>query len=285
MKTLALARPRLAATLCAFALTATAHAQDWAPNITLAANWHDNATNAKPAVDRISAVQLTADMVASHEYSLGRYDTLQPTAHFTGEWWPRFQGLTQGAAGARLAWRHTLGADSLAPVISLTAGVDEYLGTEKEREGTRMSLLAMIRKRLTDKARITLSQEFSDHNARSAVYDQKASETALEFGRDINDVARVTLQLSYRHGDVITHASIARPDFEAISSAWLENDFFDRPLTAYNVEARTLGGKVALIRAIDKDSAIILAYEYRETERSPVRFLNQIGSLAIVHQF
>lgn len=263
----------------------SAKAQEWAPNLTLSTTWHDNATNAKPAGDRISGLQVAADIISTHRYSVGRYDSLHPVAHLAGEWWPRFHGLTRGAAGVRLGWRHKFGLGPLVPIASVEGGIDAVAGREARRDGTATHVLAGLRKRLNDATQFAVWQEFSDHNARAAVFDRKGAETALELDRDITDVARLTLRFSYRDGDVLSHATPPRPDLVALAPNRESIDTFGRPLTAYSIDARTLGVRVALIRAIDTNSALVGSYEARRTERAPLRYMNQLVSVAIVHQF
>jgi hypothetical protein len=265
--------------------TTIVHAQDWAPNLTTTATWQDNASNAKPAADRISGLQLQADLIASHRYAIGRDDAIHPALHLAGEWWPRFDGLTLGAAGVRVEWRHTFGIGGLAPVFSIEAGADAVAVRESPRRGTASVLLATFRKRFTDTTTLTATQEFNDHNARAEVFDRKGSETAVEIGRDLGATSRVTLRLAYRDGDVLTHATPPRADLDALAVNQRDIDTFGRPLTAYSIEARTLGAKVAFIRALDQKTAAILAYEWRQTKRDPVRYLNQLVSLGVVHQF
>lgn len=262
-----------------------AGAQEWAPNLTVTTTWQDNATNAKPADDRISGLQFEADMIASHRYSLGRDDSLHPSAHFAAEWWPRFNGLTRGAAGARLAWRHKFGLGAFAPVVSVEVGADAVAAKESARRGTSSFLLATLRKRFNDTTQVALTQEFADHNARAAVFDRTGAETALEIGRDLADVARLTFRASYRNGDVLSHATPPRPDLVALAPNRMSVNTFGRTLTAYSIEARTLSAQIGFIRAIDENSAVIVGYEFRQTERAPLRYLNQLVSLTVVHQF
>lgn len=271
--------------LGALVVPPAAHAEDWAPNLTVSGTWQDNATNAKPAADRIGALQFAGDLLATERYELGRSDSVHPTLHFAGEWWPRFHGLLQGMAGARLEWRHTFGSGPLAPEFSVDAGVDEVLAKETPRRGTRVGVRAMLRKRFNDVTRVTLTQEFTDHNARAAVFDARAAESGIELARDITNVARVALRAMYREGDMLSHATGPRPDLEAVATDWAEIATYGRPLTAYSVDARTVGAGVSAIRAMDTNTALILSYEWRKTNRAPLRFINQLVSAAVVHQY
>ncbi|MDO8542900.1 MAG: hypothetical protein Q7S40_20855 [Opitutaceae bacterium] len=288
---LAIRRPRLwpqlvrLIALAYAAIPAGIQAQDWAPNLTLTSTWHDNATNAKPAADQISALQFEADMVASKRFSVGRDDSLHPTAHFAGEWWPRFNGLNRAAAGARLEWRHKFGLGALAPVFSIEGGANVVAARESERRGTSTVLLATIRKRINHALRFALTQEFSDYNARAAVFDRQGAETAVEVGRDVTTSSRVTLRFSYRDGDVLSHATPPRPDLVALAPNRVSIGTFGRELTAYSIEARTFGARLGVVHAVDTDTALMAVYEVRQTRREPLRYLNQLVSVAIVHQF
>ena len=273
----------LAATL--LAATASLRADNWDPNLTATATWNDNATNANAGPDERGGLQTEAVLLASERYSLGRADSLHPGLHFSGEWWPEFNGLLRGSAGGRLEWRHKFGLGALAPTFSVELGADQAFTREHARRGTSSLVNVSLRKRFNDQWRGALSHEWTDHAARGAVFDRRGSETALEFGRDVTDVARVTLTLRYRDGDVVSYATPPRPDLVTLARHRTDNNTFGRPMVAYSIDARTVGGKLAVIRAIDQASAVIAGYEYRETERTPLRYVNHLVSLAVVHQF
>ena len=86
--------------------TTQAAADNWAPNLTATAAWHSNATYADRSSDQFESLQLNADILAGRRYPFGRDDALVLTGHFAGDWWPRYNDLTRGAAGGRAEWRH-----------------------------------------------------------------------------------------------------------------------------------------------------------------------------------
>lgn len=263
----------------------TTRADNWAPNLTTTATWNDNATNANAGADELAGLQTEAVIIASERFSLGRADSLHPGLHFSGEWWPKFNGLLRGSAGARLEWRHKFGLGALAPTVSLELGADQAFTREHARRGTGSLVNLSLRKRFNDQWRGAVWHEWTDHAARGAVFDRRGSETALELGRDLNDVARLTLTLRHRDGDVVSYATPPRPDLVALARHRTDVDTFGRPMVAYSIDARTIGGKLAVIRAVNEASALIAGYEYRETERAPLRYVNHLVSLALVHQF
>jgi hypothetical protein len=260
-------------------------ADDWAPNLTLVGAWDSNATNADVSTDQIDSLRLTADLIATQRYPFGRDDAAHVTAHFGGEWWPRYNGLTSGAAGGRLDWRHQFGVDPLAPVLALEGAADAVVAKETGRRGVALATTLSVRKPFNALTRATLAHEVSWFDARYGVYDRAASETSLGFERDLSNVMRVTLTGRFRDGDVVSYASGSRPDLVALAPNRMETDTFGRALTAHRIDAHTWSTRAAFIRALDENSAVIVGYEWRSTKRAPLTFTNHVFSVSLVHQF
>jgi len=277
-------KKRLALTLL-LSLPSAARADDWSPNLTLASTWNTNATNADASVDKIAALQTTADVVANKHYPIGTRDSLQPGLHASAEWWPRYAKLATGAFGARAEWQHKFGVGALAPVASVGLAGDLVTARENGRRGTAYGATLALRKKFNDTTRLTLSEELSRLDARAAVYDRSAALTTLELARDLDDVVRLTLAAFFRDGTINSYATPPRPDIVALAPHRLPADTFRHPLTVYSLNAHTAGAKAGLIRAIDDTTALILGYEYRRTERAPLRYVNHLVSLAFVRQF
>lgn len=273
--------------LCCAGLVFSAllRADDWAPNLTTTATWHSNATNADRSEDQLDSLQLHADMLASQRYELGPDDTVRLTAHFAGEWWPRYSGLLRGAAGGRAALRHQFGPDPLAPVIAIEGAVDGVEAREPGRRGIGTGVTARLSKRFNDLTRATVSHEVTWFNARLGTFDYGASETAVEIDRDLTNVMRLTFTARFRSGDIITYATGERPDLEDRAPHRTETNTFDRLMTAYRIDAQTWSGRLALVRALDDSTAIVVAYEHRESWRGPLRFPDHLLSVAMIHQF
>ena len=262
-----------------------AAADNWAPNLTMTTAWHSNATNANRSSDQLDSLQINADVLASERYAFGRDDSVRLTAHFAGDWWPRYDTLLKGAAGGRAELRHQFGADPLAPIIAIEGAADVIETKERGRRGFRLGGIASLRKRFDSKTRATVSHEVSWYNARLGTYDFGASETAIELDRDLTNVMRVTLRARFRNGDILTYASGSRPDLEDRAPHRLETNTFDRLMTAYRIDAQTWSGGLSLVRALDDSTAILLAYEYRHSTRGPLRFPDHLLSIALIHQF
>jgi hypothetical protein len=262
-----------------------ARADNWAPNLTVTGGWDSNATNANRPSDQIDTLQLKADILASQRFGSGRDDSFHLSLHGGGEWFPRYNGLTSGAIGARAEWRHKFGLGPLAPSFSAEVAGDYIAAKETGRRGASTSLTVSARKRFNDVTRGTVSYELARKDARYSVYDRLGREIALELDRDLTEMTRLTFTARYRNGDVVSYATPPRPDLVPIAPDRLAVDSFNRPMIAYSIDANTWSGRVALVRALDERSAVIVGYEYRDTKRSPLRYVNHLVSVALVHQF
>ncbi len=262
-----------------------ARADAWAPNLTLTAAWNDNASNAERADDKVGAFSLAGDLLASERYTLGRADAAHVSFHVAGEWWPRFMGLSSVAGGGRVDWEHKFGLGALAPVFSAELAGDFVGANESGRRGMSAGATLALRKRFNDRWRARLSESFDEMYARAAVFDRSGAQTMLEVDRDLDEASRLTFAAFYRDGDVVSYATPPRPDIVALAPNRMPVSTFDRTFVAYSLRASTWGGRVAYVRALNQAAAVVAAYEVRRTERSSLRYVNQLVSLALVRQF
>jgi hypothetical protein len=224
-------------------------------------------------------------MVASERYEITRRNSLHLRGQLAGEWWPRYDALLGGTVSGGAEWQHSFGVDPLAPVVSLAAAANATEVKETERRGIGTGVTASVRKRFNDFTRATVSHEVAWFDARNGTFDRGASETAIEIDRDLTPVTRLRFAARFRDGDVVTYASGLRPDLEALATSRVALDTFGRPMTAYRVDARMWSGRIALVRALDETSALVVAYERRHARREALRFGEHLLSVALVHQF
>ena len=269
--------------LCASALAAAP--TDWAPNITTTATWDSNATNADRASDTIGALQLRAGLDVTHRIAFAGNNALFVGAQFTAEAWPRFDGLDRSAVGPRLAWQHKFGLGALAPTLSVELAGDAVFARESDRAGFAGAATFALRKRLDETTRLSLTHERFRHDARVLVFDLTSHETALELARDLGERWSLTLGAHHREGDVLSYATPPRPDLVALAKVRVPNTAFDRPLVAYSLDAHSLTGSLVLSYALDPATSLALGYNYRDTTRRPLRYVNHLVSAALARQF
>jgi hypothetical protein len=274
-----------AAFFVVLAALARAAGGDWAPNITTTATWNSNATNANRASDVIGALELRANLASAARFALGTDDALFAGVNLNAESWPRFDGLDHAALGSRLTWQHKFGLGALAPVFGLTLAGDAIGARESGRRARAGSAIFTLRKRLDEVTRVILAQEFSRHDAREFVFDRTGAETSLEFSRDLDERWTLALFASWRTGGVQSYATPPRPDLVALAKIRQTNTTFDRPMVVYSLDARSLTGGLAATRTLGGGGSLAFRYEWRQTERGPLRYVNHLVSAALARQF
>lgn len=274
--------PWLAATLLASALAAPA---DWAPNLTSSATWNSNATNASRAADVIGALALRAEAASSARFALGTDDALFAGAAVSLEAWPRFDGLDRAVVGPRFTWQHKFGLGALAPVFSVALAGDAIAARETSRQARAGSVTFALRQRFDAATRASLTHERARDDAREFVFDRTGNETSLEVVRDLDVPWSLAVTARWREGDVLSYATPPRPDLVALAHVRVPNTTFDRALVAYSLEARSLTGGLAVTRALDAMTSLTFRYEWRETERGSLRYVNHLVSAALARQF
>jgi hypothetical protein len=268
-----------------FAPWVFASAADWAPNITTTATWNSNATNAGRSSDVIGALSLRAEGVSSARFALGTDDALFAGLALRAEAWPRFDGLDRAAIGPRLAWQHKFGLGALAPIFSAEFAGDAIGARETARSARGSSVSFALRKRFDAATRVALIHERAREDAREFVFDRTGAETSLELMRDLDEHWSLAFSARWREGDVLSYATPPRPDLVALAHTRVPNTTFDRAFVAYSLEARSLAGDLALARTLSKSTSLTFRYEWRETERSPLRYVNHLVSVALARQF
>ena len=257
----------------------------WAPNITTAATWNSNATNANNSADIVGALQLRTDLAAATRLALDTDNTLLVGVNLGAEAWPRFDGLDRASFGPRLTWQHKFGLGALAPVFSVELAADAVGARESARNADAGRVIFALRKRLDDATRLALTHERARENAREFVFDRTGAETALTVTRDLDEPWSLAFTARWREGDVLSYATPPRPDLVALAHTRVPNNTFDRPFVVYSVDARTLTGALALTRTIDSATALTFAYEWRDTTRGPLHYTNHLVSATLVRQF
>jgi hypothetical protein len=269
----------------ALASTLSGAPTDWAPSLTATATWNSNVTNANRSPDIIGDLQLGADAAVSHRFALGAGDAVFLGAQIEGDASPRFDRLDRAALGPRLAWRHKFGLGAFASAFSLELAGDAALARESDRNGVAGSATLAWRKRLDPATRVAWSAAWTRQDAREALFARTGTETAAEIAHDFDERWTVAADVRWRDGTVLAYATPPRPDLVALARDHEPYDTFDRPFMAYSLTAHTLGGSLALSRAVGPSTACTLRYEWRQTERGPLRYMNHLVSASLARQF
>ncbi len=257
----------------------------WAPNITTTMTWNSNATNAERSSDIIGALALRLDAVNSIRLALGTDDALFAGLALGVETWPRYDGLDRVALGPRLTWQHKFGLGAFAPTFGVELATDAVGTRESSRRARTGSVTLALRRRLDPSTRLALTHTFAREDARETVFDRTGAETAAEVVRDLDEHWSLTFTARWREGDVLSYATPPRADLVALARARGPNHTFDRAYVAYSLDARSLTGGLAATRTFGEATALTFRYEWRETERGALRYVNHLVSVALARQF
>ncbi len=260
-------------------------AAGWAPTLTTTATWQSNASNADRASDIIGALQLRVDAASTHRFSLGRDDSLFLGARLEAEASPRFESLNRAALGPTLTYAHKFGLGPFAPIISVELASTGVAAHDARRSGLAGSAALAWRQRLDESTRFSLTYERARHDARATLFDRTGEEGSLGVSRELTPEWSLHATVRYRRGDVLAYATPPRTDLVALAKIRELNNTFGRPFVAYSLDAHTLGGALALTRTLDPATTLTLGYEYRDTTRQPVRYVNHLVSVAVTRQF
>jgi hypothetical protein len=278
-----LARPALA--LVALSLTDAVIAADWAPQITAAATWDDNVTNANRADDRIGALDFSGTFAIGQRTGLTRELALLYGAQVDAEAWPRFDGLDRVAAGPTVALRYKNGLGPTAPTLTLRAAGSVSAADESGRAGPEGNLSLTYDQGLTDTTRVTAGIIAARLAARDSVFTRGGVEGFMELSHDLDANWRLLLSARWRDGDVLSYATPPRPDLVNLARVRVNDATFGRPMVAYSLQAHTVGGTLALTRALDAVTSLKFGFEWRETTREPLLYVNRLVSLSVTRQF
>ncbi len=257
----------------------------WAPNLTTTATWNDNVTNADRSSDKISGLELRASVEVTHRLGFARNDALLFGGGVAAEAWPRFDGLATLALGPRVGWQHKFGLGALAPTFNAEFAGTAVVAHESDRSGLTGGVTLAWRKRLDPSTRVAVTQEWTRHDARAPVFARTGAETALELARDLGESWQLSFAARWRTGDVLSYATPPRTDLVSLARVRVPNATFGRPFVAYSLDARTLTGALALSRALGDASSFTLGFEYRDTTRQPLRYVNHLVSATLARQF
>jgi hypothetical protein len=271
------------ALLAAFLATTAVAGPSWLPSAGTAAAWNSNITNANRPADVIGALRLGAEVGAARRQPLGRDDTLLAAVSARAEAWPRFDGLDRAGAGARIAWQRKFGLGAFAPTLALE-GAGEWMGAREPGRAGRLGLLALAARQRLDPAWVARGRhELARHDGRATAFDRTGSETTLALEWEVTAGWRLTVSVARRRGDVLAYATPPRPDIlrEGRATGLMTTFDRERPMMSYLIDACSLTGRLDSAHTLDARHTLLLAAEYRETERGAVRYLNRNLSLAL----
>ena len=260
-------------------LTTTVRA-DWIRDFSLSGSYNDNISNSQRSADVRSAWSSAATA------RVGKFTQLSEALRFTftldlaAQLWTDYPNLNNFETGgtAALRWRFGLGA--MAPFLRAEVSA-HYAGFGQDlQDGGRYRGAITLGKRLTERLEVQAAFLLDSAQAVSQVFDQNGIGFVLRAAFDLTNRTQLTLDYTYRHGEVISYAVPPRPDIVALANNRIAVNTFGQPYVAYNLDATTQGFAVGLNQALTENLGCSCRYERWETSRSFLQYTNNVFILS-----
>ena len=284
----------VAGCLGALAGSASVCAQSFVTTINTAVVWQDNATDADRANGCLEAWQVLAGATAIQRHTLSRDDALLIGAALASEAWSPYSGLDQLTAGPCIGWRHKFGLGAYAPAVRLDLAGAGIAARESARTGWQGQATLGFGQRFTEAMRLDLGADLTRTDAHAAVFTRTTGGLTAEMSYDFTPSWRLKTRLGWRNGDVVSDSRATRTYLGwqpangysyAATTPWLLVHTFDDPYLAYRIRAHTWSYSVGVSPAIGRNTALTFQVERAETSNAAVRYINNLFSVGLAHQF
>lgn len=259
--------------------------------------WEDNVTNTTTAGGRLSTWMLAVNAADEVRRPLTRDDAFYFGGDVAGNLCLDYHELDDVAAGPHLALQHKFGLGAYAPTLRLDTAVAGIAARDSARSGWSSRVALNWGRRFTEALRCDLNGEWTRTGAHADVFTKSTRALAAGLAYDLSDQWRFKARVGWRNGDVVSY-------YRAYWTAWGwepagygGNNYgyqsgpsrlvstFDEPYLAYRVRAHTWSYAATLSPALGPNTALVLSFEYCETENSSVRYVNQLLSAGVAHRF
>ncbi len=284
----------LAGCLGALAGSAGARAQSFVTTINTAVVWQDNATDVDRADGCLEAWQLLASATAIQRHTLSRDDALLLGATVASEVWSPYSGLDQLTAGPCIGWRHKFGLGAYAPVVRFDLAGAGIAARETVRAGWQGQASLGFAQRFTEALRLDFGADLARSDTHAEVFTRTTGGLAAEMSYDFTPRWRLKTRLGWRNGDVVSYYRAAWTywgwlpangySYASTTPPLLVHTFGD-PYLAYRIRAHTWSYSVGVSPAIGRNTALTFQIERAETSNATVRYVNDLFSVGLAHQF
>ena len=280
--------------LGALAGGASVRAQSFVTTINTAVVWQDNATDADRADGCLEAWQLLASATTMQRHTVSRDDALLIGATFASEAWSPYSGLDQLTAGPCVGWRHKFGLGAYAPAVRLDLAGAGIAARESARTGWQGQAALGFGQRFTEALRLDFGADLTRTDTHAAVFTRTTGGLAAEMSYDFMSRWRLKTRLGWRNGDVVSYSRAAWTYWGwqpangysyASTTPPLLVRTFDDPYLAYRTRAHTWSYTAGVSPAIGRNTALTFQIERAETSNATARYVNNLYSVGLAHQF
>jgi hypothetical protein len=267
-----------------------AQVQPFAPVLETALLHDDNLGRAASAADRREDTAFRLGLSGGDARVLARDWLLTYGASARVTHWNDYDDFDTADIRADFALRRRFGLGPTAPGLTARASGGPTLATTPGLEGWAGLVGLTFGQRPNVYLRYALNAELTRTDTRDAFFANTARTLGAELDVLPHDQWKLSFSARHRHGTVL---SFARPPAPwRNNSAYLASvpvrpapDFFSEPLNAYTLVADTRSVGLALAWAPTSRYALTLAFDYADTRRDGLRYLNRTTTLGLARRF
>jgi hypothetical protein len=288
--------------------TAGLHGQDrasspkWLDNFSFSAsataNWVENLSRTSAEPNRRDAKTYEVAVGASQHRQLARDWLLQAGADASWFTVPDYGLADRVTVGPRLGLQRKFGLGPLAPVVQLDGAFTYKVGRLDFDRGWTTDLSLRVAKRFTAALKAGLTAAWSEHEARSAVFDLDQHSLTLDAAWDLSERWSLSGNVGRLSGDVVANA--AWPVWlQAISGGlgpqvfnyytsrpWQVTNVYGPAWVSYNVEADVDLWSLAASYAISDHTSAEFRYASAfVVNKIGIRYPTDSWGLSVVHRF
>ncbi len=259
---------------------------DWIRDLRGEVSYDDNLSNSDRDADQ------RADFAFAGQARLGRFWTnasdalrLTVTGDLDARAFARYQDFNRVLLGSSASLRYRFGLGAMAPFVRIEGGGGYANFEQNLQDGWRYRAALTIGKRMTDRLAIDASYIFENIGGSIRLFDRRSNSFALAASFDLTEKTQLTAFYEFRDGEVVSYAVPPRPDLLALSNANRDVSTFGRIYEAYNLDAMTNTFAFGISQALTQSVSVNVRYEWSETWRDQISYVDNILRLSIHASF
>jgi hypothetical protein len=262
-------------------------------DVSAAAIWQDNVTNATPGDGVLGAFTLESSANAGWLKAADFSTLLSWGVGATADICTTYSGLDSVSAVASVGVRHKLGLGPYAPSLYAGAEADAAAFSDSARSSAGGALVARLSQRFDEALQVEVDARGCAYGANSEVYAGSYLSAGATLNWDVSDAWRIKATGGWRDGDVVADYAAVRTPYgwgPADTGAYSYTGAralvrtFGEPFIAYRGVYQTWSYGVGVSPAVGPDTSLTLMYT-RSSTAAYDRYVNNVVSAGIVHHF
>ncbi|MDQ3545773.1 MAG: transporter [Verrucomicrobiota bacterium] len=218
---------------------------------------------------------------------LGRFGELSDNLRLTvtgdleAQTFLQYDDFNRITLGATAALRYRLGLGARAAFLRIEASGGYAAFDQSLQSGARFRAGLTAGKRLADRFALSGSYFYEEIGGEIRVFDRSGHILGLAATFDLTERTQWSAGYEFRTGEVNSYAVPPRPDIVALANDRREVNTFGETYVAYNLDAITHSLSIGVSQALTESISANLRYEWQQTSRAHLSYVNNLLHLSI----